>query len=319
MRILGALRVREAADVDEAAVRHNLRLLDGLVVRVQPGADGTRDVLAALAAEGLPVAVHAEDDPIAAPAAVAARALRDAFAVGDPDWVIELDAADFVVAPSRADLERALGPAAAGAAVALARALHVPDFAAAGNTLAALARSRRVPMPDAPAPRHAYPRGRADAGAVTVAADSAGASIASVPVRSRAQLVADATIAWLAALAAGTPPAAGSWLDAVYADIRADRARAPGFVDAAGVNFGLPRAAWRDPARVALVDAPFLAPIELRHVRARPPFPLGALIALGEYLAANESARVAGQLLRGRDAGAALAGGVGAAPKAGVR
>jgi len=40
---------------------------------------------------------------------------------------------------------------------------------------------------------------------------------------------------------------------------------------------------------------------------ATPPYVLGQLMALGEYLAWNEARRIQSQLLRGADAGAALA------------
>jgi len=313
MRILGAVAVRNGADLTEAAVRHNLAALDGLVALVHGSSDGTLAILEALVAEGLPLAVVRDDDPVGDNAARPARLLREAFATGDPDWVIVLDAADFLKPPSRAALERALADANPVVPVALMRQTYVPDFGAPAtdDLLAPLRSARRLASEPHPAQQFAVPRAFARDAAGAAATPSAShpripVMTAHVPVRSPGQLVADCTVARLAALAAGTPEAEGSWIDAVYSEVRAGRALTGAFLEAAAVNARVPRAQWVDPSTVARVDDPFLAPIELRHTPVRAPFPLARVLALGEYLARNEAARVRSQLLRGPDAGAAL-------------
>ena len=327
MRILGAMSVRDAADVIEAAVRHNLHALDGLVVLVHGASDTTPAILDALAAEGLALRIVRDDDPVGLDPRRSARLVAEAFAWNDPDWVIVLRTADFLKPPSRTVLEQVLAAAEPGASLALDRQTYIPDFAAPADddALAPLRNARRLAREAHPARRAAIPRAlAANATAADVAAhppiahaaasspaapaptSPASLTIAHVPVRSAAQLMSDGTVARLAAMAAGTPEAQGSWIESVYAEIRAGRPLTAMFLDAAAVNAGVPRAAWVDAASVARVDDPFLAAIELRHAPKRAPFPLARVLALGEYLARNEAARIQSQLLRGPDAGTAL-------------
>ncbi len=57
MRLFGVAMVRNEADVIEAFVRHNLTMLDGLVVIDHGSLDGTAGILAKLKGEGLPLHV----------------------------------------------------------------------------------------------------------------------------------------------------------------------------------------------------------------------------------------------------------------------
>jgi hypothetical protein len=63
VRLIGAAQVRNEADIIEAFVRHNLSRLDGLLIIDHRSDDRTRDILAALAREGLPLALTLDDDP----------------------------------------------------------------------------------------------------------------------------------------------------------------------------------------------------------------------------------------------------------------
>lgn len=317
MSIVGALAVGNGADVIEASVRHNLAAVDRIVVVAHASTDATLAILDALVADGLPVAVVRDDDPAPDAAALAARLLREGFAGGDADWVIALDAADFVIPAARDAVQRALAGTDPTAPVTIACQTRVPDVAHFGavtpsDPLAGLAAARRLAVEPHPATRLAVPRlfGGREAEARTAHAATLSAAtlaIARVPVRSREQLAADCAVARLAALAAGRAEPDGSWVDTVYREVRAGRALAPSFVDAAAVNAGIPRAQWVDPATVPRVDEPFLAPIALAHTPPRAPFPLAQVLALGERLAWREAARAQSQLLRGADAGEALA------------
>jgi hypothetical protein len=51
MRLVGATIVRDAADIIEAFVRHNLTVLDGLAIVDHGSVDGTSEILGALVAE----------------------------------------------------------------------------------------------------------------------------------------------------------------------------------------------------------------------------------------------------------------------------
>ncbi|MEP7183717.1 MAG: glycosyltransferase family 2 protein [Betaproteobacteria bacterium] len=317
MRVRGAIGVRNGADVIEAAVRHNLAAMDGVVVLAHGATDATPAILDALVAEGLPVTVVRDDDPAPEPTALAARLLREGFADGTADWVIVLDAADFLRPASRQAVLRAMTGADVAVPVAIPCATYVPDFALPGTDAssdppAPLAAARRLAVEPHPATRLAASRSFAGREAEALATRRAPVAasvlaVARVPVRSREQLVADCTVGRLAALAAGRPEPDGSWVDAVYREARAGRPLPPAFVDAAAVNAGAARAQWVDPATVARVDDPFLAPVALSHTPPRAPFPLAQVLALGERLARSEAVRAQAQLLHGADAGAALA------------
>ena len=58
MRIVGVAMVRNEADIVEAFVRHNLTQVDALTVVDHGSTDGTSEILAALVAEGLPLALE---------------------------------------------------------------------------------------------------------------------------------------------------------------------------------------------------------------------------------------------------------------------
>ena len=107
--ILHALaRVKNESDVIEEFVRHNLRFVDRLTVIDNGSFDGTLQILEHLRDERLPVAI--EHDPSVADqqhemmtAAARSSARRD-----DWDWLILLDADEFIHAPSRSDMEAEL-------------------------------------------------------------------------------------------------------------------------------------------------------------------------------------------------------------------
>ena len=63
MKLFGAAMLRNEADVVESFVRHNLSLLDGLLVVDHGWSDGTSEILDALIAEGLPLEVERDGGP----------------------------------------------------------------------------------------------------------------------------------------------------------------------------------------------------------------------------------------------------------------
>ncbi len=311
MRVLGTVAIRNGADIVETAVRHNLAALDGLVVLVHGASDRTAAILAALANEGLAVTVLVADDPAAESSALEARLAHEAFADPSVDWVLGLEAGDFLKPASRPALQQSLAAADPQRPLALPVHTYVPDFASPASPLARLASARRLAADPHLRERRAVPRScAAREGDVPARAPAAGTlAVARVPVRSIEQLTADCVMIRLAGLSAGTSTALDAWADAVYAEVRAGRKVTAALADAAAVNAGAPRAQWVDPAAVPRIDDPFLAPIALAHTADTPPYVLGQLMALGEYLAWNEARRIQSQLLRGADAGAALARG----------
>ena len=108
MRLWGVSMVRNEEDIVEAFVRHNLSVLDGLIVVDHGSADRTLAILNALCAERLRLVVLRSEAVGYLQAEITTTAARDAFSRGGADAVFPLDADEFLRVPSRAALERAL-------------------------------------------------------------------------------------------------------------------------------------------------------------------------------------------------------------------
>lgn len=107
MRIVGVSMVRNEADLIESFVRHHAALLDRLLVVDHGSTDGTREILAALQAEGLPLWI-AETRALAnKQAQVLTQAMRDLVRREGADVALALDADEFLRADRRG-LEGAL-------------------------------------------------------------------------------------------------------------------------------------------------------------------------------------------------------------------
>src|SRR5258706_10761744 len=107
MRLAGVSLVRNEADIIEAFVRTNLVLLDALHVMVHRSTDGTREIVQALKAEGLPLTLSEIDEESFNQERHTSAAARTAFNEG-ADFVFPLDADEFLRADSRAALDEAL-------------------------------------------------------------------------------------------------------------------------------------------------------------------------------------------------------------------
>ena len=106
--LAGLARVKNEADVIEAFVRHHVALLDRVVVVDNASTDGTRQILAALVAEGLPLTVL-DDATIGYHQSELMTYLTRACCVSlDCDRVFLLDADELLGARSRAELDAAL-------------------------------------------------------------------------------------------------------------------------------------------------------------------------------------------------------------------
>jgi glycosyltransferase involved in cell wall biosynthesis len=105
MPIVAVTTVKNEIDIIEAFVRHTLALVDRLVVLDNGSGDGTLTVLRALQAEGLPLDVVEDPTPGMYQAQRMTRLMRD-WAVGrhGADWVLPLDADEFLVVPRRGSL-----------------------------------------------------------------------------------------------------------------------------------------------------------------------------------------------------------------------
>ncbi len=91
--------VRNEADVIEAFVRHHAEVLDAMIVVDHCSSDGTDELLRALAAEGLPLSVRTERSVVHRQDVLLTALMREAASSGGADWVVPLDADEFLVAP----------------------------------------------------------------------------------------------------------------------------------------------------------------------------------------------------------------------------
>lgn len=116
MRIVAVSMVKDEEDAIEAFVRHTAAVADHLVVFDHHSTDRTGYVLHRLAAEGLPLTILTDDEFEYRQAARTTALIKLAVADHRADWVLPLDADEFVQAASPSTFRRFLAsrsPAAA--------------------------------------------------------------------------------------------------------------------------------------------------------------------------------------------------------------
>jgi len=280
MRLYGVAMVRNEADIVEAFVRHAVATLDRLLVVDHRSDDGTRDILAALAREGLPLEVGHDDLPSHRQSEVVTRLARTAFAQA-ADVVLPLDADEFLKVPSRAALERTLHSLPAALCGALHWQTYVPDFDARpdGWPAPALRRASEAhglckvvltpAFRDAPAAvvapgshavlmsgaAHDLARSPARLGLLPESV----AALAHLPVRSAGQITRKVAVGWAAhrAAAHADPSLAFHWRELAESFARDGPPDARRLRDIA-VNYGVPMDRWVDAAAIPLVRDPLV-------------------------------------------------------------
>lgn len=217
--VVGLSMVKNEEDVIEAFVRHNLQLLDALFVADNGSTDETRDILVKLEQEGLPVVVF--DDPIApyAQSEKMTRFLRGISAAVFPDFIVPLDADEFIRCESRERFLEQLERIPAGGVGHLPWVTYVvtpADLGRESNDPLRLMTHRRreerprwdkviVRLDRRYAPSLVLTQGNHDAlrsnGAALPSVALEGVSLAHFPVRSAGQLATKAIVGWMACLA----------------------------------------------------------------------------------------------------------------------
>jgi Glycosyl transferase family 2 len=311
MNLQGVSIMRNEAGIVEAFVRHNLTRLDGLLIVDHCSTDDTRRIILALAREGLPVRMLANTQPGFAQMEMTTIAVRNAFATTAADFVLPLDADEFIKAPSRAAMEHALAAVPPRTHPLMDWLTYIPDFDLPYTTAVdAALRAQRLPKErhrfrKVAVARHFTTTPRA----VTMVGNhrvlprigaskgddpdyylpAAELALAHLPIRSAPQFIAKVAITRLALLAMGRdwPPiidrrdmydriVEGAPLDADY-------------FRAATVNFNIVASRRIDAASVDLVDDPFLADFELRYTSPEPADALPVVLAAIEQIAALEA------------------------------
>jgi hypothetical protein len=126
MRLVAVSVVKNEADIIEPFVRHTLAWADAHLIFDHASTDGTREILAALQREGLPLRLFTDD------ALGHLQHLRATFlqrlAVRElgADWVLLLDADEILTGPDRAALETALAATPPETAASLPMVNYLP-------------------------------------------------------------------------------------------------------------------------------------------------------------------------------------------------
>lgn len=151
MRLVAISMVKNESDIVELFARHALHLFDALFVIDNGSTDGTRQILSELAREGLPLDIIDDPTPARRQSETMTRLLRRALQRHGPDYVVALDADEFMGVRSRSDLEGALAQLPAGHYGLIPWRTHVlrpDDLAGPENVLLRLRwrRSREQPV-----------------------------------------------------------------------------------------------------------------------------------------------------------------------------
>ncbi|MGH8799955.1 MAG: glycosyltransferase family 2 protein [Casimicrobiaceae bacterium] len=287
MKFWGVAMVRDEADIIEAFVRHNLTVLDGLAIFDHGSTDGTAEILAALAAEGLPVTTVTDSTTDFRQSAVISQLARQAFATHDPDFIFPLDADEFLKVPSRPQLEARLATLPRRVHAVCTWQNYVPDFAPGLDTLTLLRSARRAPAAPPPVTKAIVSRhfqhsptviaegnhmvlyagdDRAAAEARHRPLSPDACAIAHVPIRSAMQFSAKIAVGWLACLVQPDRPErlCHHWSE-VFALLAAGRPLTPAMLTAIAASYGRVDPAAIEPVAVELTVDPFLADFQNRH------------------------------------------------------
>ncbi|HVF33810.1 MAG TPA: glycosyltransferase family 2 protein [Candidatus Saccharimonadia bacterium] len=133
MKLVGVAMVRNEADIVEAFVRHNLRVLDHLVVIDHGSDDATGRILLRLREEGLALTLGLDRSVAFEQGRVVSTAMRAALASNDADFGFAFDADEFIVAESRVALEQSLARLGDDDVGAIRWSLYVPSPDAAAH------------------------------------------------------------------------------------------------------------------------------------------------------------------------------------------
>ncbi len=148
MRLVAVSIVKNEADIIEPFVRHTLAWVDHHLVFDHDSTDGTREILAALQREGLPITLYTDDDLGNLQQARSNFLTRRAAQSFAADWILPLDADEILTGPSRAALGKILTGLAPDRPASLPLLNYFPtteDDASIGNPVLRLRHCESTP------------------------------------------------------------------------------------------------------------------------------------------------------------------------------
>ncbi|MBK6807010.1 MAG: glycosyltransferase family 2 protein [Betaproteobacteria bacterium] len=260
--------VRNEADIVEAFVRHNLSILDGLLVIDHGSADTTLDILTALCRERVPLVVMKNEAVGYMQQAVMTQAVRHVFANTRADFVFPLDADEFLKVMSRGELERALAALPPDTHGLLSWPTFVPDLRrpacdvlsalrgarravseAPGLTKAAVARRFLKAMDEVLSSGNhrveAHPDAKVRGMRRHALVTDRVAAVAHVPIRSVDQFIAKVAIKKLGRIAANIDWKPDAASQVAYEALRAGMPVDVDALEHAAVNWSVARSSWR--------------------------------------------------------------------------
>jgi Glycosyl transferase family 2 len=148
MKLCGVAMVANESDIIEAFARHTLAFTDHLHIAFHNSYDSSREIVERLIDEGLGISHEVIDNPVFQRERLGCEVVQKAAARNRFDYILPLDADEFIAAQSRSVLEAELAAAPADGALSLAWLSYVPtqdDDPADPNPVARI--RRRLPAP----------------------------------------------------------------------------------------------------------------------------------------------------------------------------
>ena len=100
MKIVAVMSMRNEADIIETWVRYYVKVVDHIIITDNLSVDGSGDILRKLIAEGLPISVEVDNRPTHLQGERMQKMMRHAFFEFEADWVLLLDADEFLIPPA---------------------------------------------------------------------------------------------------------------------------------------------------------------------------------------------------------------------------
>jgi len=142
MRIIGISFVKNEEDIIEVFVRYNLCHMDALVIADNSSCDKTREILTRLIEENLPIVVIDDPEVERKQSEKTTHLLQSAVRTFHPDWIIPLDADEFLVPEENHSLKEILGSVPVDHVVSMPWKSYVPTPSDDQNIINPLIRIR---------------------------------------------------------------------------------------------------------------------------------------------------------------------------------